>query len=152
MVIDQKLAAENVRIFGVLAPPQAFTDYGDIIVAGGILLAGEPATQDGFHTEDLKEAVGNDEPAYLLRFSFARKARAPFHESGDALKRVISRLPLQKIYRVHGVGLGSARAMLPYHDQAIRILVRHALEQYCIHDAENGRVGADAQCQGEHRH
>jgi hypothetical protein len=151
-VVHLESPAHDVRVAAETVLPEPVAEHQHGLGAGLVLTGAEPAPEQRPHPEDL-EIIGRDHaglhPAGL----------APAEENerhgvvlDQGLKRaapltVVGELRHREPRVVHPAeGRG-----LPEVDQALSVLVRQRTQQHAADHAEHGRVGADAERQGQHR-
>src|SRR5262249_16914552 len=70
---------------------------------------------------------------------------------GDDLIENLMLLPPKLELGVRDGGGANVVIEVLHHHQAIRLWIRERTEQERIHQAENGRIGSDSNCQHQHR-
>jgi hypothetical protein len=125
-----------------------------------VVFAGEPSPQRRRDAECLKDAVCDAQVANLLWFGKSRDRDAAARPQPELLERS-PLLPVREEHRRRHVEVAVVEAdpgcRVPDADQLVRARIRQRLEEHAVDDAEDGRVGANADRQshqsddGEHR-
>jgi hypothetical protein len=112
------------------------------------------AAQKRIDAHHAKETGGDKLRACLFGFAIAGQRRG-LRKAGqrDVLEYVALFFPIDNFgdWRRHP-GIRPALLGLPNHHQPVGLLVRQRPVQDRVHDAEDGAVGADSQCEREHNY
>ncbi len=140
--------------------PIAVGEHHRVGRAGSIVSLGKPTSRRRLYAQGLERAVGDVQRLDLLGLTGARHSYAVVGPQTEILKRTA----LLAIREVHGgravdVARDSshARRQVPDPRQLLSFRIRQRFDQNSVDDAEDGRVGADAERQrnqgdrGEHR-
>ncbi len=152
-LLDGQRPSKHLRIAGESAHPEPVAQHDRLGRVGRPVALHERATDQGRaaehaeevsarpRTDDLdRRAVGIDQRELGLRV--CRQVR----------EAAVAGLKVSDIGGRHEAALDAAFCVRrPDAHEVVRRFVRQGLKQYGVHDAENGRHGPDAQCDGEHR-
>ena len=143
LVVEKDRAVDDGRIRAELGDPHAVTDDRHLVFAQLVLTGKKRPAQCRFGAKHLEVARGHQAASELDWFGAAgqrdRVAGLRRHEVEDG---VVS-LPVEEVQRRDAVALASRR-LLHDADDAIGVRVGERLEQHRIHEAEDRRIGADA--------
>jgi len=118
-------------------------------------LGGEGAAQHAAHTQNIEKAGRHARAIDLFRLRAAAQIEAAVTKEGQAGEDVVLIAPLDKVLeaRLHALGHQAIQRRIgfPNHHQALRIAIRHGMQQHGIEDRKDGGIGADAQRQGDGR-
>src|SRR6266436_2390668 len=70
--------------------------------------------------------------------------------SGEVFEDGVVVSPIEVVRQRNGIILSRSRRFVEHHDP-VCVRVRQRSQQYCIDDAKDGRVRADAECESENR-
>ncbi len=148
LAVQLERAADEVRIAARELLPQPVAHDGDTVRAIGRLLRPVEAAELRPHAEHAREVAQRRRDADALRLAVARQRAVADPEPGDRLERVFARGQVQHLrYRERRVIEVERRDVLPHDVQPVQPFHRQRPEQHRVDQAEDRRVGADAERQ-----
>ncbi len=150
LCVDDEATSENGRIATEMPLPVGVTQNHGERISRRIVLAGEDAPEDRLDPEELQRAVGDAHRVDPLGLPEARHRRLAVVPYSDVFEN-LSLFAIGEVERrrlVDGVESETGGAM-PHPDEALGLLEGERLQQDSVDDGEDGRVGADAQGQGQ---
>jgi hypothetical protein len=106
---------------------------------------GQQAAVCGTHAEHVEVRARDHEPAHLLDSAVNRELVAIHVERGNAAERPVVIAHQLEARIGWGAGTAGLAAAVVDEDEPVGILDRQFLHQHLVHQAEDGRVGADAE-------
>ena len=154
VAVDTDAPPHDVGFASEPALPEGVAqDYDGI--RSRIVVVGNQRAPDERRRPQQAEQIGRDKSgAGPLGFSLTvRECHASTGIRGDRLHRLGGVLVIH-IFRRSQAELGKVETALrqepsPHAHEAIRVRVGQRIQQHAVHDAEDGRVRADAECQGD---
>ena len=146
---DHRLA-DDAGVAAKLRGPQPMAQDDDVLLARLILVGGEGSSQKRLHGEDVEIAGRHSSRAEQHRLALpCQRQRSPGrrHHRLEGLRLA---LPIQKVQRGNHV-VAAAGRLFPNLNDSFRVGVWQRLEHRGVDEAEDGAVGADAQCQRHDR-
>ncbi len=144
--------ADNARVAVERVLPQAVAQNYNSGASCRVFCSGKVAPDHGPKTKDVKIARGDPLPVHILSTS----GRLQIHATGPAGNgsrhggNIIAKVPPAITIDLDGIGeIGRAGDALHQRSQALRLRIRKRPQEDGVDHAEDGGVGADAQCQGE---
>src|SRR6266849_3295546 len=146
--VENYLTANNVRVAAKPALPQTSADDDYVIPSRLAIFRCERAAPHGIHTQDGKQIVGACLRGNLFRLAIAGEIAASIGKRSEAFKDFVLVLPIKEVGGTDRILLG-ALVLLPQDHQAVGIAIWERTKQHCIDDAEDCRVGSDAESERE---
>lgn len=145
LAIDVEGLAEDGRGAAKAFLPIAVAEDDGVWRAGGIVLAGEQAAEDGGNAEKGQGAVGDVQGVDLFGFGAARDADGVTVVDAEVLKRAVLLSKDEVIGRSKVEILDvDARGGKPNADEFVGAGIRKRLEENAFKDAEDDGVAANA--------
>jgi hypothetical protein len=143
--VETNFAAENVGIAAEALLPRRVADHEHVLRARPIFFLAKGASQHRRDPEHGK-VVGGDSPALQpRRFAADLRRRVDINFGRERLKRA---QPALHLGEVEGRGrIGPGGRPLPHADNPLGVGEGKRLQQHCVDEAEDRRIGADAECQ-----
>ena len=153
LAAERDRAADNRRIGGEAADPEAVGQERDTIAADRLLLRGERAADERRHAEHGEQVRRDARAVQPLGIAPAGEVEVgDGAHRGNAVEHLIARPPVvdagHRARRAHDFAL--VRSAIDV-DQPIRLAIWQRLQQDAVDDAEHRRRGADAERDGERR-
>ena len=147
---DLDALAENGRIPSEAACPVTVADDGHRAVPAanprlGIVGGRQQSSVGCANSEQVEVGAGRVLPAHPLRYAIDRHLERPWSERRDPREEPVV---IAEQFEA-GIGRAAAAAGLPAgvvdEEQSLRVVDRQRLDQHGVDQAEDGRVGADAE-------
>jgi hypothetical protein len=143
--IERHRAANDGRVAAVAAHPRAVIEDSDAGAARGILVFGEQTPERGPRAQHRQKVRRDPDRADALRLAVTRQVVVATDRDRDLLEPQMSRLDVEILRRGKPVFRDAqARRSAPDDREAFRVLIRQRAQEQRARDAEDGRVGADA--------
>ena len=148
--VQRERATDDIRRRAEMGPPESIAENHDTRPSGGILLREKHAPQRGSGAHDLEKVRSHRSRKEGFRFAAFCQRELPEPVDGHALEQLRVALPVVKVGRRNGeprhTGECVLRGCMEQPDESAGFLERQRPQQHRIDDAEDGRVGTDAQC------
>src|SRR5713101_2658385 len=148
--IENYLTANNVQVAAKPALPQTSADDDYVISPRLTIFRCKRAAPHGIHTQDGKQIVGACLRGNLFRLAIAGEVAASIGKRSEAFKYFVLVLPIKEVGWTDRILLG-ALVLLPQDHQAVGIAIWERTKQHRIDDAEDCRVGTDAEGERDYR-
>src|ERR1035441_1939860 len=148
-VVELDASTENTGIACKVALPKSRTEKRDVIAPEFVLIAGERASEDRLHVQQLEKLGGNHQPPNPFWMIAPGEIEGLASIGRHQLETVVLVGPISEIgIRTHVSGrpVGSR----PHTYQLVRIAIRQWPQQDSFHHTEDGSIGANSQGQSEH--
>ena len=154
MPVEPNRRSYDPRITAELAPPVPMAkDHYWMRAWSGTFLRDKATPQDGPHTEHGEVVSGDDLHVADSGFAAVVPIRHGHEEVvGNHVTEDFIGVPEIREVRVGQGEIGVVVLALVDLHQLLGCFHREPSEEKAVHDAEDGCVGADAECQGQHRH
>ena len=153
--IQQDLAPHDVAVGSKSAPPQLVIEQHDIVSPGLIFFFQKGASQLGARSQHGKQAGGNASAGQPLRFARSGEIATDAADHCHLLKPTDVLAPGKKVHRVYR----NQRRKKPElgnhfvnHKQAAFVAVTQRPEKDCVHNGEDGGIGANGKGESGHGH
>jgi hypothetical protein len=148
--IERQRSAERLAIARKSISPQLIADDRHRRAARLVLLRCEVAAKRELRAQGAEEARG-----YLLAVDVLGRTRSGqiaslIVERAHLLERAGVALPVAEVEVGNPDVPAAVEIRLPDHAQPVRLGVGEGREQYAVHHAEDGRIGADTEREREH--
>ena len=150
-VVQQDRPVDNRWVGAELVDPQDVAQDDDLFLPEPIFIGQKRPTQRGPNAEDLEEVWRDSAAAQLNRVAGAGECGRPAGLGGHEIEDLVVLLPVEEIQRGDAVPVAARRLFEHAHD-AIGVVIRQRTEHQAVHEAEDRRVGADAERQRQDRH
>ena len=152
-VVHLEHFAHDIRVAALVALPVfvAQNQHGGRVhpVVGG----NEGAAQQRLHAQHIEEIGGDYRGLHALGGGFPHQQevhRVMLHDAAQGVVAVA--VILDFLHREGDIVDVRLVELLMQHHQLPAVAIRQRAQEHAVHHAENGRVGADAESQGENRH
>ena len=139
--------AGDVGVGVEFALPQRVAEHDDFVGVGNVFFGQEVASDFRMDAKGAKIIAGDAKAAELFWLSNLQHW-LPGTVNGNFLETLILRFPIE-VRRVADVFTGAVAAFLPYHREAVWVVVRERSQQDSVDQAEDSGVRADAEGKGE---
>jgi hypothetical protein len=152
LAVDQDAPAQDAGIAAKLPAPVAVGQEHGIRAAGRIVLAGKPTAEHGRDSEDRQDAISDQENAHQFGVADAGYIAGVVGKHADILEGPVLLAINEIVGRRRAQFLDiQARGDVPYSHQIVGLRIGQRLQQHALEHAENGRIGAHADSQGDER-
>src|SRR2546425_6495297 len=149
--IERKSFSDHVGVRAESSLPQTVA-YDHNPVAPRTFLVGQKGSSESWlDAQQCEKVARNTCPRSPLRNAYAREVESFNHKSRKRLECAVFILPIYKIGQRNTLGR-SLRSHFQNSYNLVGLLVGKHTKQDCIHHAEDGCIGTDAQSQGQRRH
>ena len=146
-IVQQNRPPDNGPVSPEPPLPQTVAEQDNLLFCL-VFLRGEDTPNRRPRAEHIKKIGRESLPVELFRRTVACQAHGAALSCGHVCKHGVLRLPVQVIRRRRGVVRETDKGgVFPHHHEPMRLVVRQRPEQHRLHGAENGGIGADAQCE-----
>jgi len=145
-VVEPNLPADNLRITGKTAKPEAVAENDDRSGAGHVVFGKEVAAESGRDAENGEEVGGDGATAKLFRVALAGESDGGSEgRSGHVGEDLIARAPLGEVAGSGSIaGEANGGSVFPDDDETVGVAIRKRAKENGVGDAEDGGVGGDA--------
>ena len=141
--------ANHIPVRAEPSLPQPFRDQDRRVRAAPVFFGSEIAPQDRCYSENWEKAA--DTRRACTFSGWPTPVMLPSVQRNAAIaSKVIVALPIEKV-GVRNRAFGKVLCLLEHGDDAAGIVEWQRIQQYCVHDREDRRIGADPQSQRDYR-
>src|SRR5262249_48604880 len=152
--VEGDRAADYLRISSELPLPESVTYHRNAGLARILFIREKRAAERGLHAERGKEVARNRRASNALGGLAADVVERSILVSGNALKRMRLRSPIEKIgdCKRSSIAAGGFHAPVPNHHQPFWFRNQCGFQQHPVDHAEDRGVGADSERKHDQRH
>src|SRR6516225_1478349 len=144
LVIEQNRSTDNRRIRPKLVDPEHVAEERHMMFSALIFAGQERSTSLSADAVDVEVTSGNSRASELHGFAVAGQCRGAAGLSRHEVEDGVVALPVQEVQRGDTVAIASGR-LLEDADDSIGVSIRQRPEQDTVNEAENCRVGPNAE-------